>query len=142
MDASAFSWMTAGLEDGAKPHHNFHVFDVSLRTGLMRDATATIALEHLDSCRVSWGQVERVEGPDLEVLRPPLAFRDRKLALAEPQPLRVARQLDGKGFVDDVRPGDVVSIHWNWACDQLTPDTLSRLQRATRRSLEVANTTI
>ena len=41
-----------------------------------------------------------------------------------------------------VRPGDVVSIHWGWACDVLDPDQLARLVSFTARELEIANQTL
>lgn len=41
-----------------------------------------------------------------------------------------------------VRPGDVVSVHWNWDCDVLRPAALARLERATERSLNLANLTV
>ena len=50
MDARAFSWMTALLADGTRPHHNFHVFDVYRRAGLMRDDRAPVAVERMDAC--------------------------------------------------------------------------------------------
>jgi len=49
---------------------------------------------------------------------------------------------DGIGFVGDVAPGDVVAVHWDWACDRLDPSDLARLTRSTRRELGIANRTI
>jgi hypothetical protein len=41
--------------------------------------------------------------------------------------------------VDDVEPGEIVGIHWSWACDRLTPRQLSNLVAWTRLALRVAN---
>lgn len=142
MNASQFGWLARKLEMSAWPHHNFHVFEIYVRAGLMRNPSADIALETMDSCRISWGRVSAVEGPDLVLERPQLMVSDGKLVLSEPRPMRVSRQLDGRGFVDGVRVGDVVSVHWNWACDVLSAGALARLQRATRRSLELATLTM
>lgn len=142
MSAKSFNWLTTKLTDGARPHHNFHVFDIYVRAGLMNDDRAPIALQLMDSCRVSWGRVTAVEADDLVVERPVLSLIAGKLGLAVPQTSRVTRQKSGQGFVEGVRVGEWVSIHWNWACDVLDAGALQRLMRATDRCLALANTTI
>lgn len=142
MSRQTFGWLTGKLELGAKPHHNFHVFDVYTRAGLMNDRAAPVLLETMDSCRISWGKVAAVEGAELVVERPALALAGGKLTLSEARPTRVLRQLDGRGFAEDVRPGDNVSVHWNWACDVLSASALARLMRSNARALALANQTI
>jgi hypothetical protein len=142
MDARTFGWLTAKIGLGARPHHNFHVFDVYSRAGLMHDAHAAMALETMDSCRISWGRVRSVDGAELVVERPRLALVQGKLALAPPEPVRILRQIDGLGFAEAVVPGDVVSIHWSWACDVLTASALRRLRSATDQYLRLANETL
>lgn len=141
MSRTDFKWLMTKI-GAARPHHNFHVFDIYVRTGLMRDDTARVAVSAMDSCRISWGSVLAVEGAELVVERPELAYANGKLSLTEPCATRVARQRNGMGFVDDVKPGDFVSIHWSWACDRLTPGELARLRRATDSCLALANQTI
>lgn len=142
MDTHAFGWLSSKLEHGARPHHNFHVFEVYTRAGLMGDAGAIITLQTMDNCRISWGRVTAVEGAELIVERPALAFQSGKLALTEPQPMRVLRQIGGRGFADEAQPGDVVSIHWNWACEKLAPHALRRLAENTGRCVDLANETL
>lgn len=142
MSRHTFGWLTGKLELGAQPHHNFHVFDVYTRAGLMNDRAAPVLLETMDSCRISWGRVGAVEGAELVVERPALMLTDGRLALSEPLPVRVLRQIDGRGFAEDVQPGAYVSVHWNWACDVLTPGALARLMRSNARALALANQTI
>ena len=96
----------------------------------------------MDSCRISWGSVIGVEGGELFVERPELIYARGKLAISEPRATRVTRQRDGQGFIDEVTAGDVVSIHWGWACDTLAPGEVARLGRATDRCLALANETI
>jgi Family of unknown function (DUF6390) len=122
---------------GARPHHSFHVLDVHSRLGELEHSLAT-----LDSCRVSWGQVLRVESGELVVNRVPLLLRDGKLVLAEAIPERVTRQVDGRGFTDQAQPGDWVSIHWSWACEVLSQTQLASLERFTRHNLAIANQTL
>jgi hypothetical protein len=142
MDARSFSWMTGGLSDGTKPHHNFHVFEVYRRAGLLRDERATIALERMDQCRISWGRVRCVEGAEVIVDRSPLVMAGAKLALGRPLPVRILRQIDGRGYLDDFRPGEMVSIHWNWACDRLNVSAFRALSRATRSAIAHTNKTL
>lgn len=142
MDARTFGWLASKLEHGARPHHNFHVFEVYLRAGLMRDARAVIALGRMDSCRISWGRVAAAEGAELVVERSALVLQEGKLALTQPQPKRVTRQIDGRGFADGAQVGDHVSIHWDWVCEVLDPVALGRLIRNTERYLAMANQTL
>ncbi len=142
MSPKTFGWLAGKLELGAEPHHNFHVFDVYTRAGLMNDRAAPVLLETMDSCRISWGKVAAVEGAELWLERPALMLAEGKLALSEPRPTRVLRQIEGRGFAEDVQPGDYVSVHWNWACDVLTSGTLARLMRSNARALALANQTL
>lgn len=142
MDGRSFGWLAAKLELGAIPHHNFHVFDVYARAGLMNDPGAPVLLETMDACRIAWATVVAIEPDHLLVRRPPLVLAGGRLALGEPRLERVTRQVDGLGFVDRARPGDDVSVHWSWACEVLDPRDLARLRAVTARCLELANLTV
>jgi len=126
--------------DGATPHHNFHVFEVYTRAGLMNGDTAGPLLDVMDSCRISWGEVVAVHPDRLTVSRRPLQLVLGKLGLGE------AREVDavatGGGYVGAVKPGDVVSMHWSWACEVLTRGELTRLATATSRALSLCNQTL
>jgi len=122
---------------GAHPHHSFHVLDVHSRVGELSQSLVT-----MDHCRVSWGTVVDVAGGELVVDRVPLVLTGGKLALGAPLREHVVRQIDGRGFVDGAQAGDVVSIHWGWACEVLSPAQCQRLARYTRHHLEIANRTI
>jgi hypothetical protein len=141
MQGTDFRWLMAKL-GSVRPHHNFHVFDIYVRTGLMRDEKARVALGAMDSCRISWGKVMGVEGQELIVERPELTYSDGHLHLSEPRVTRVTRQHKGRGFIDEAKVGDVVTIHWGWACDMVTPGAVRRLRQATDQCLALANTTI
>ena len=142
MSAREFSGMSGSLEKGARPHHNYHVFEIYRRAGLLRDARATIALDRMDQCRISWGRVVEVDGAEAIVERPPLVMKDGKLGLGPATAVRVALHVDSRGAPAALRPGDIVSIHWNWACDRLAAGALRELMRCTRRALEHTNTTL
>ena len=132
-------WLEAAVAIGARPVHAFHVLDVFPRVGLLRGEAVNDVLATIDSCRIRWGRVEAVVGDQLIVSAVPLEQVDGKLRLASPQVEAVSRWLDGTGFVDDIEPGEMVAIHWSWACDRLSPRQLHNLVAWTRLALWVAN---
>ena len=122
---------------GAKPFHLFHVLDVYRH--LESDSVGMAAME---SCRISWGQVREVDGAGVTVDRRPLVQVDGKLALGPPRAERVLRAFEGRGFADDLSPGDWVSIHWGWVCETLDARRLTNLRTASAAHLALANQTI
>lgn len=122
---------------GARPHHSFHVLDIHSRVGEL-----PMTMHTLESCRVSWGKVQQVDGGELVVQRQPLVLREQKLMLGSPTLERVVRQVDGRGFADTAQPGDWVSIHWGWACEVISERQQAQLERYTRYHLELANQTL
>ena len=129
-------------EAGAVPNHAFHVLDVFPKVGLMRTGEIDRVLETIDACRIRWGRVLERDGDSLVVSAVRLAMVDGKLTLAAPLPERVRGWVDGKGFVEDVVPGDVISMHWDWACERLDPARLESLRTTTIAELAIANATI
>lgn len=144
MSGPAFASLVSHLGDGIPPHHNFHVLEIYRRAGLLRDERATIALDRMDQCRISWGRVQAVTGAELVVERAPLALSAGKLTLGTPVAIRVQRRLDGTegDHRGETVPGDWISIHWSWMCDRLGPRSLHALQAATRRALAHTNLTM
>jgi uncharacterized protein DUF6390 len=135
-------WLESTAPAGAKPVHAFHVLDVFPKVGLLRSEQVDGVLRTMDSCRIRWGRVLERDGDVLVVDAVPLAFDGGRLTLAAPRRERISAWRDGRGFLGDVEPGDVVSIHWDWACDVLDRASLARLVAWTRRELAIANRTI
>jgi hypothetical protein len=135
-------WLEGAAVAGAAPNHAFHVLDVFPKLGLMRTGEIEHVLETMDRCRVRWGRVLERDGDRLVVSVVPLELAEGRLRLASPRIEQVRGWLDGAGFIDDVRAGDVVSIHWDWACERLDPRRLALLRRTTERELEIANRSI
>ncbi|HUY62142.1 MAG TPA: DUF6390 family protein, partial [Candidatus Dormibacteraeota bacterium] len=108
MTAGDFRSLAGKLEAAARPHHNFHVFEVYLRTGYLRDDLAAITVERMDACRVSWGRVESVGAEGVEVSRSPLVLERGRLALGPPAPVRVEGPLLAQAAGPGVQPGDHV----------------------------------
>jgi hypothetical protein len=135
-------WLAGKASDGAVPVHAFHVLDVFPRVGLLRSGSVDRALEVMDSCRIRWGRVLERDGDWLVVNVVPLLLADGRLTLGPARPERVQAWRDGAAFVDGVAPGDVISIHWSWACDRLAARQLAGLSAWTSRQITIANRTI
>jgi hypothetical protein len=140
--AETWKWLEGKPAAGARPTHAFHVFDVFPRVGLMRGGAVADAVGLMDSCRIRWGRVLEIGGESLVVSAVPLCLVEGRLALAEPMTQTVRRWLDGTGFVSDVEVGDVVSLHWDWACEVLSPSRLEALKWRTLGQLELTNRTL
>ncbi len=135
-------WLAEKLPAGARPHHSFHVLEIYPRIGLMRSGVVAHLLETMEQCRIRWGRVVAIAGAELIVEVRPLELHGGKLQLGEPQRQTTSRWIDGRGFVDSVRLGDWVSIHWGWACDTLTAGQQANLERYTRWHLRLFNQTV
>ena len=123
---------------GAVPHHCFHVFALYPWLGLLRSGVVEEPLRVLDQCRTTSALVLAVEGETADVLAEPLLWEDGRLRLGEPQPRRVRWRDAGRAFVRP-RRGELVSLHWDFVCDVLTPRTAARLAGVTRRVLAAVN---
>ena len=135
----AWRWLEAAAPAGGRPVHAFHVLDVFPKVGLMRGEQADRVIETMDACRVRWGRVvERIDD-QLIVNVVPLRLAGGELELGPAEVRRVTAWRGGTGFVGRVDPGDVVSVHWDWACEVLGDDALRRLIAWTRAQLVVAN---
>ena len=128
---------------GGVPHHSFHVFCVYPWVGLLGDGRkAPHALNVLDRCRIRWGRVDQVSGDQVTVTSRPLTWDGRTLAFGEPRPEVALRAESGLGYLADLRPGDCVSLHWDWVCDKLSPRQFRQLRGYTVRQLEITNRTM
>jgi hypothetical protein len=134
-----WGYLAEAIPVGAVPSHAFHVFGIYPWVGLLRTGRAETPLEHLDKCRIRWGQVVSVEGDQVAVLSRPLTYDGKDIALGERR-LETARgSVGGLGFLDSFRPGEWVSLHWGWVCDRLSRRQLHLLQRSTMRQFEITN---
>jgi hypothetical protein len=135
-------WLAAKPAAGAVPVHAFHVLDVFPRIGLLRTGSVDRALEVMDSCRIRWGRVLERDGDWLVVNVVQLVMTDGRLRLGPARAERIRAWRGGASFVDGVEPGDVISVHWSWACDRLSDRQLAGLVTWTTREIAVANLTI
>jgi hypothetical protein len=135
-----FPHLVEGVLAGGVPHHSFHVFEIYPWLGLLRDERRyATALNVLDRCRIRWGQVRGIAGDEAVVSSPQLVWNGTFLSVGAPVVETAKFAVAGTGFVEQLKVGDVVSLHWDWVCDVLTPRGLRQLQHFTARHLEIAN---
>ena len=54
-------------------------------------------------------------------------------------PRRCRWTQDRHAFVQGLRPGDLVALHWDWVCDRLDPQQVAELAGRTARQLDAVN---
>ena len=123
---------------GAVPHHSFHVFAVYPWLGLLRTGIVEEPLYVLDRCRIAPARVLSVSGDVAVVELRALRWTGDLLELDDRTSREVRWRDDGLSFVAP-RRGDWVSLHWDFACDRLTPKEAEGLHRTTYRALEAVN---
>lgn len=128
---AAWGHVDEAIADGA-PNHCFHVLRVMPWAGLIRDGIVDEPLHIVDRCRISWAtalsDAEPGDGRQLRVRRRPLVWSGSRLVYGEPV-------VEDIGTAIPARAGDVVAVHWDWACEQLTPGQLWWLRTTTERQL-------
>jgi len=133
-------WFEMKLPAGAKPNHQFHVLNFVIRTG-HRQVQHTV--ETMDNCRISSGVIIDLADKfkkNLSCLRQVvktdrLVYRQGKLKL-------VPAVKAFKNLVNDYKAGDLVTLHWGWICEKITPTQAKNLEFYTRLALRLANKTI
>lgn len=137
--SKAFDEVIEKIREGAVPHHSFHVFNIWKRTGhLEREHT----LESIDSCRISWGEVKKVDGPSIFVLTEPLVYSEGKILLGAPINKKITRNLESDFDIEQLKIGDIITTHWGVPCEIITAAQALTLKKYTLKHLKLANKTI
>lgn len=130
--------LTPDLLAEVTPTHIFHVLGVYPWTRLLATG-APEPLTVLDGCRIRVGRVTGV-GARLTVATDRLVYDADGLSLADSDAEEVDFEVpDGTFLGGDVAEGDLVAIHWGFACDRLDPDEATRLRELTARQLALTN---
>lgn len=123
------------LRDGARMHHNVHVVNLTRRTG--KDPVVH-TLDSMDKCRVSWGEVIRIDGPSVSVRRQPLVREGDRIRLGDPVEQSMTRSLTDDDIMEQAVVGDIISLHWDEPCEILTTEQLIHLKRYTAHAIALA----
>ncbi|WP_293771329.1 DUF6390 family protein [Sporichthya sp.] len=142
--------LTPDLIPEAAGDHGFHVLGVYPWTRFLGRFGACLApappgptpdhpVQVLDRCRIRWGTVLSRDGEQIVVSAQRLVWDGTVLSLSEAEQETVAVAVDGLSFLPDVAPGDQVSLHWEWLCDRLSAEQVTRLQTSTLSQIEKTN---
>lgn len=130
------------VDGAAVPHHTFYVLGTYIgRAGdgpTLENEGAKKVARLMDNCRISWGTVKEVGRRELLVRYEPLAVGETGLALGAPEEKRVRFDADVEPF-SRVKPGDVVSVHWNYACELLSQRQTRNITKYTSMDIALAN---
>jgi len=132
-----------GLDGRAVPHHTFYVLGTFAAPVLadgpsLSNEAQKKVVESMDCCRISWGRVRHVGKRELEVEARPLELKDGRLRLAPPR-VKKARYNPAISPFRTIRAGDIVSLHWNYACDLLTKRQEANISKYTSTDIGLVN---
>ena len=119
--------------------HAFHVLGVYPWSRLLAAGRPEHPLRVLDMCRIRWGRVITRDQDHVVVSSRHLTWDGSRLGLSAPTQERVRVAVDGVSFVPDAGPGDWLALHWDWACERLSPVHLADLRHWTRWQLTATN---
>lgn len=128
--------LAARTPEGITPHHSFHVLHVNFLTKKVEPN-----IINLDKCRISWGTVKKVDEDKktLIVEYTPVVSRQNKTYLGKPAKKEIYYHAE---FLDNLKEGDVVSVHWDMAVEKLDQKRLANLEKYTLKNIEVMNDSI
>jgi len=128
------------------PHHALHVFNAFSTMGTVPDAFANAVGsdeqvgELMDKCRISWGKVlSSDKDGKLTVEYEPVQRQNGVLSFGQSIYTEVISRIAGNSFMQDVKPGDWISVHWGFACSPLSPQQVTNLKKYTLMDMDVAN---
>lgn len=124
------------IKNYALPHHSFHVFNIWRRTGNMAIAHT---LESMDSCRIGWGKVTKIDGPFLSVFTQPIVEQNGALMLGSAIEKKITRTLGAREDIEQIKIKDIVTYHWGVPCEVISPKQAALLKRYTLQSIDFAN---
>jgi hypothetical protein len=131
------------LNGAAPPHHTFYVLSTYAGSTAANGADLGNEKERkvaelMDNCRISWAKVKQVRRNQLRVEYRPVVIVGNRLSLAAPRQKNVQYNPEVRPF-GSVKPGDVVSVHWNYACDVLGRRQVQNLSKYTDVDLALVN---
>ncbi len=134
-----FTWLREKIDQGALPHHSFHVLNIWQQKG---HSDHLENLNRMDECRISSGVVEKISGPEITVSTEPLVYVNGKFALGSVISKVLTRQLEAEYDIEQIKPGQIVSIHWSVPCEVITPKQAQTLKKYTLKNIAFANLTL
>ncbi len=124
------------IKQQAVPHHSFHVLNIWRRTGHLDEAQTLFSM---DSCRISWGKITKIDGPHITIKTKPLIEQNSKLALGSEIEKRVTRFLESNLEIDSLKENDIITAHWGVPCEKISLNQAQNLEKYTLQSIDLCN---
>jgi len=124
-------WLYPKIDQRARLHHSFHVFNIFTRTG---HRTVAHTVETMDQCRIGWGKVLNQK---IEVRSQKLEYIDGKLQFVD-SIRQVINPIEGLRLEE----GDWVSFHWGFVCEKISKTQVQWLNKLPQYHLDLANQTL
>ncbi|MFH1916214.1 MAG: DUF6390 family protein [Nanoarchaeota archaeon] len=116
------------MSDGLVPHHVFNVVFVGVGN---TTGSVPVTLQNMNNCRPSWGKVVDVQESQVVVASQQIVVKEKKYVL-EPDTKTAV-------FLPEMltpKKGDVVALHWGFACMVLSPGQVQNLELYTSKILK------
>lgn len=114
---------------GAKPHHSFHVMSLFAKKKVNKKI-----LEHINNCLILPGKIAKIKPNSVTVEYRPIVTKNNSLILSKIQEKKLEYFNQEK-----LIKGNVVSFHWNWACDKINHSQLKNLNFWNQYHLNLVN---
>jgi hypothetical protein len=118
------------IPKNSKPHHSFHVFIL----GTITERVNLSPIKLKDVCRVSWGEVIRINDHKAELIveyRPVVKDKQIKLGVKRKKRLKWDKKI-----IDKIKIGDWISFHWDMVTQVLTEKKVKSLMKYTQNTLK------
>ena len=116
----------------AKPHHSFHVLVIGSVTGSVDFKNTRLK----DLCRIGWGRVKDLKGKNEKgkiIVECQPVVGEKKIKFGKPVKKEIYWDRE---ILPDIKIGDWVSFHWNWAVQKLRERDIINLYHYTKNTLE------
>lgn len=123
------------IDAGGWPTHAYHVFMVYPWIGLIRSGLVDPGLEVVDRCRIRQGRVVDVLEDTALVASDRLRWNGHSVEVGPTVTETVSILQNGARL----EPGALVSLHWNWVCEQITDRQAAWLTASQEHHLRLAN---
>lgn len=132
---SGWSGLRDAIDVGGWPTHAYHVFLVYPWIGLIRSGLIDPGIEVVDRCRIRQGRVVEVNAGSAIVVSDRLRWNGHSVEVG-PSVTETVSIIEGGS---PLHPGALVSLHWSWVCEEITPRQAAWLTDAQAHHLRLAN---
>lgn len=139
IDKREFLWLEEKIGQGALPHHSFHVLNVWRHN---KDANIAQKVDSMNECCINSGIVTAVSGKNITVLTEPIIYMKGKFSFGTAITRTLTRQLESEYDIEQIKIGQIVSIHWGIPCEVIDKKQQKNLKKYTLKNIEFANQTI